>query len=677
MPSPPSRFFNSLEPLESRIAPAAVFAYTEADGDHVTIKTSIGTTADLTSAATVVGGQLQTLDLSNAAWSGEFAGATVTISVKKGPAGDGEAAVGYLNATGTDLGTVTIKGDLGRIDAGDAITISPAIKALTVASIGRYGVDTQWPGGTLASNINGALNKLTVAGDITAALIKITGGADGKLGSVTLAGSLVGGGDIDTGVRNLYSRRYRCGEDRGWRPGRKRASFRRRFFARKDRKRDAGWIPRGRVEPRHGRDPGRRWHRAGQNRWKYCGRLRAGMAARLFSGSNAGGIAGLSVAGSVLGGSNTDTGGILAHNQIGPVKIGVDLAGGSSSESGVLRSGFAGISSVTIGGSMRGGTAGDSGEVAALGDLGPVKIGGDLVGGPAASTAVIQTHGAISSVAIRGSLKGDATHGTGAGRLGSGAIVADKDIGKVKIGGDFVGGSIEGTDPDAEGAGWITSLGRIGSVTIGGSILAGRDDSTAGSLTFNASITAGNDIGSLKVGGDVIGTYGPNGFTGILISARGQAVPAGKQDLAMGNITVGGRVEFTQFLAGYLYTLDQIAGPANGDASIGSVKIGGAWIGSNLIAGADPGGDVQFANSDDGVIAGGNPGRTATIASITIGGLIAGTPNALSSSDHYGFFVAQQIGSFKATGFKALLTAGTNAPIELSTPTGDVTVREV
>ncbi len=45
-------------------------------------------------------------------------------------------------------------------------------------------------------------------------------------------------------------------------------------------------------------------------------------------------------------------------------------------------------------------------------------------------------------------------------------------------------------------------------------------------------------------------------------------------------------------------------------------------------------------------------------------------------ADHFGF-VAQQIGSFKALGFTAALTAGTDAPLELALTTGDVTIREV
>jgi hypothetical protein len=63
------------------------------------------------------------------------------------------------------------------------------------------------------------------------------------------------------------------------------------------------------------------------------------------------------------------------------------------------------------------------------------------------------------------------------------------------------------------------------------------------------------------------------------------------------------------------------------------------------------------------------PSPLSRIASISIKGQVIGST---SRSDHFGF-VAQQIGSFKASGF----TAATDAPIELSLATLDVTLREI
>ena len=70
--TPPSarRISHSIEPLEARIAPAAVFLYTDVDGDLITVKTSKGTSAQLEAithsylAPVELGGELQKIDFS-------------------------------------------------------------------------------------------------------------------------------------------------------------------------------------------------------------------------------------------------------------------------------------------------------------------------------------------------------------------------------------------------------------------------------------------------------------------------------------------------------------------------------------------------------------------------------------------------------------------------------------
>src|SRR3989442_10679325 len=99
---------STIEPLEPRIAPASVLPYTDIDGDKVTITSSAG---DLTGHATIVGGQLRLLDLSDPS----FNHANITFSVVKAGAGDGLAAVGRINGGSNDLGVVVVKGDLGDI----------------------------------------------------------------------------------------------------------------------------------------------------------------------------------------------------------------------------------------------------------------------------------------------------------------------------------------------------------------------------------------------------------------------------------------------------------------------------------------------------------------------------------------------------------------------------------
>ena len=198
----------NIEPLESRIAPAAVFKFTDVDGDAVTIATSKGVNADLAAIVTVVdeglGKELQRIDFSLSA--AVFAGTNLTVTAKRTAAGgDGLANVGFIDASATDggtaldLGTITIRGDLGRIEAGDASTGTPAVKGLNVQSMGEFGVSTQQAGGLRESNLNGALGSLKMVGNLRESFLSVGGGLDGKIGSLTIGGSLIGGSASDGG----------------------------------------------------------------------------------------------------------------------------------------------------------------------------------------------------------------------------------------------------------------------------------------------------------------------------------------------------------------------------------------------------------------------------------------------------------------------------------------------
>ncbi len=498
----------NIEPLEARIAPASVsVAFTDIDGDKVKITaTSAGAApplglADLAFVGGGTSGQLAKLDLTALG----FQGASIATSVIKVGVGDERVDIGFIDATGRDLGGVTVKGDLGQIDAGSNTAGTPAVKSLSVRSLGRLGLDSQGGTGSLKSDLLGGLGSLKVSGDVKDAFLTVTG----AIGSITIGGSLIGG---------------------------------------------------------------------------------------------SGGL----------------SGGISSSGDMGVVKIGRDVRGGSGSNSGRLGAG---------------------------GALGSATIGGSVVGGT---------------------------------NTGSGAVFAIHDFGTLKIGGDLIGGSITGT-ASMDASGFIQSnFGRIGSVTIGGSIIAGTD-SSSGALTNNASIRAANDIGALDVKGSLIGNAGDGTLANrspVVISARGQEFPTAGIDLAIGRVTVRGRVEFANILAGYSIVLN----PLNGDAQIGAVKVGGDWAASNLVAGVmnTGSGNTKFGDGNDASIGAGNAGIVAKIASITIKGQVFGTPDALSSTDHFGF-VAQQIGAFKAGGLTAVLHA--TAPpldvLELTPITGDVSLREV
>ena len=184
--------------------------FTDADGELVTIKVNKGTlkVEDFTIVPSGLGAQLALIDFSSEA---QFAGAQLSITAKasRGVApGDRQAHVGYINAIGVDLGKVLVKGVLGQIDAGDDLSPKPGLVSLTAQSIGRSGLLTQLPGGSLLSDIAGSMKSLkladglhdatfSVSGDIGS--IKITGDvlggairSDGRIGSLAITGDLAG-----------------------------------------------------------------------------------------------------------------------------------------------------------------------------------------------------------------------------------------------------------------------------------------------------------------------------------------------------------------------------------------------------------------------------------------------------------------------------------------------------
>jgi hypothetical protein len=607
---------SAIEVLEARIAPASVtISYADLDGDLVKITASNKTQtappldgADLAFVGGGSNGQLATLTLTDAG----FAGANILFTVAKKPGGNGLADVGRIDATGVALGTVTVKGDLGVIDAGTGE--GEAIKSLTVRSMGLQGTATQGSG-DLQSDVSGALGSLKVSTDLKDAFIKVFGGTFAKVGSVTIRGSLIGGAAPNSGS----------------------------------------------ITATGGMGP-----------------LTIGRDVVGGGGEGSGGIdvvgeiASVFIRGSLIGGSGgfgfTDGGGIFHEGQIfatgniGPVKVARNMIGGDGFASGQVRS-DADIQSVMVGGSLIGGLGAAGGHICSEGNLGPVKIGRDIVGGRSIWAGWIESFGTLGNVTVGGSVLGGSASVTG-------LITSTGSMGTVRIGGDLIGGSINGTLPSIDSTGIIASYSaRITSVTIGGSIIAGIDASSSAALGITGSITAADDIGFITVKGSLIGNVTAFGESRVTISAEGQLEPTGETDIAIGKITIGGRVEHARILGGYAFLF-----PSNGNAQIGPVTVGGDWRASSLVAGIQDVSADGFGNADDVVIA--IPPEDATfsrIASVTIKGLVIGTA---ATGDHFGF-TAQEIGAFKAGGIKLSLTEATDAAITLALVTQDVALREV
>ncbi len=530
---------------------------------------------------------------------------------------------GFLNGgAGTNSGQILSVGDTGAVKIGRSVDGGGGDSSGAVVSEGKLGAVTI--GGSLAGGDGGSSGSLQSGGNM--GQVKIAGSLIGGMGAgassgeillqtgalagVTIGGSIVGGATTNNGsIQCLMN--------------------------------DMGPV-------------------------KVAGDVGGGAGDGSGSINSAGALSSFTLGGSVIGGGGDFSGQVLTGFNMGPVKISGDIRGADGLESGLLNAGRV-LASAAIGGSVVGGGGVGSGAVVVGNDLqliqnainGAITISGDVVGGGGAGSQagrIEAENSGLAAVSIGGSLLG------GSQAL-NGAVVADLDIGSIKIGRNFIGGGT--TASSLENAGVIMAQsGRIGSVTIGGSIIAGVNDGV-GALTNDASILAFYDIGSINVHGSIVGSSGSGGVTPVVISAAGPKTPGATTDLAIGSITVGGRVEWTNFLAGY----DTDLNPVSGGAQIGNVKIGGDFIASNLVAGVQniASGDTNFGSGDTIII--NDPSSTnASIAKVVIGGVVLGTPQSVSSADHFGI-VARRIGSLSVNG--ASLSIGGN-PVSIALgQTGD------
>lgn len=701
---------STIEPLEPRIAPAGIMTLTDVDGDLITIKTSKGTSSDLAAMGVVVtstpsgsvqnGVQIDSINLTNVL----FDGTDISVTAKRGPTGgNGLVNVLRINATGNDLGTVTIGGDLQEIDAGK-----------TGGSIA--GINVVSTSGTRVSDILGSVVKLSVKTDFRGMEMHIDD-PGATLGLLSIGHSLIGESPIRTGflrVMNGTITKLTIGGDIVGGPTNDSSGA---ILAKNILNATVG---------------GNILGGAGPNGAKIT--ATASLGTLLVKGDVVGGtgmnsglihgdatLGSVTINGSLIGGSGQHSGTIEGTTGIGKVKIGHDQRGGSSNDTGDIQSSGGGIASVTVGGSVIGGTASFSSRILAQGgNIGPVKIGGDLVSISRDSAGNILTDSGvifgvigalgdgsksnIASVTIGGSV-------VGGGINTSNQITADGTLGPVKIGRDLRGG--EGT-----GSGGIMGYNGLTSITVSGSVIGGGGSGSGtiqaangllgpvkiggsvlgGAGTFSGEIVGSASATSITIGGDL--AAGSGAFSGISVTGTAGAIKIGRgiignatsratisvdstagTQLTLKSLTVGGRVELADISAG---------GSSNGDAQIGAVKVGGDWIASNLTTGIDDGADNVFGTADDVAVAGGMGTQFSKIASITIGGKVSGTPGT-GTTDHFGF-VSQEIGSLKINGQAVPLTLGhgtdlsvTNSQFILGTTLStinaqvirDVTVHEV
>jgi hypothetical protein len=625
-----------IEPLELRIAPATLLpggkgvTYTDLDGDLVTLKTTLPVQSFQfifdTTFETEGPQQLRLIDFTE----GSVGTFSVTMTVKRGPQGDGLANVGEFR-TDEDMETVTIKGDLGRLIVGDADPAKPGIKALNVNSLGALGTATQLPGGSIVSNITGGMGTLKVRSDLMGVVnvLDATEVGSGKLGSATIGGSMIGDTAVLSGV-------IATGGDIG--SVTVKGNIRGGDVAGSGQINAGGSIGNvvvgGSLLGNSGGSPGSNVVDAPFG----SGAIIAGRVLSLE-----GAIKSVTIGGDMHGDSGTGSGSILIGQgvgDIGSVTVKGSMLGGTGNYSGMIWTNGA-LGKLTVGGSIVGNSGtyfvaeDEVGQVWAGGQVGPVKVTGDVIGGSGNGSGRIETREGIASVTIGGSLV------VGNGSL-SGAIKAGKDIGKVSI-----KNNLDGRDNSF--AGFSTIEGRdIASVTVGGFLESGV-------------VRAKQQLGAVSIGGYVHNS---------LILGHGEADAVGV-DIAIKSVKVKGSVIGSQIIAGFYFLTAGADG--NADAQIGSITVGGDWIASSAAAGVNPS-DSQFGDGNDGAVGFSNDSAIISrIASIAIKGQVIGS----TAVDHFGF-VAQHIGSVKIGGFPVKLTAGPiNDVIELMVVTGDVTIREI
>lgn len=159
----------------------------DVDGDFITLTASKGilTTANFAMYPQGSGLLLGALFLDDPAASG------VSISITAKGTGNKSIAMGGIIATGVDLGTIKVAGDISRIKAGSA-TSALAIAKLDVASIGTQDINNDLERSQF-SEITGRIGSVNVRGNFENALISVNSGTAQSIGSLKIAGHFKGG----------------------------------------------------------------------------------------------------------------------------------------------------------------------------------------------------------------------------------------------------------------------------------------------------------------------------------------------------------------------------------------------------------------------------------------------------------------------------------------------------
>ncbi len=197
-----------------RIMPGGkVATWKDVDGDLVTLKATKGildpTDFQFDARGTLGGEVLLRLAVNNDGDLAKGIGLAFTAKFDKvNNLGDGSVHVGLINASGVDLGIVTLPGDLALIYAGDANLADGAVKSLTVGSMGALG-NSQTAGTGIGGYFNGKVSALTIKGDFLSYLFadtSMTGTPEaGSFGSIVIGGSFFANDDTIVNYGQIYA----------------------------------------------------------------------------------------------------------------------------------------------------------------------------------------------------------------------------------------------------------------------------------------------------------------------------------------------------------------------------------------------------------------------------------------------------------------------------------------
>ena len=516
------------------------------------------------------------------------AGTNITISVARGPLGDGFADVGFIDAA-NDLGKVIVHGDLNRIVAGDATPETPAIKLLLAQSMGRGAFDTVF------SNVNGRILSMRILGDFAADLF--VGGAAGSIAKLSIGGSLTGlAGAVDSGTIIVQQDipiatilgSFRSSDATGSGLLEVRGKL--------------GALTIGGALGGGSDSHGPTLHVLGSaTSITIKGGITSGLGELNVDGSlDALTVMGEDIGSATIGGSAkkvTVTGDLGDRIIANGASIAIGGSGGDIAIGGSLFEGTITVEgsarSVTVGGDLDGSLPGNSfrrGFVSITGSVGKLTVGGSLIGGDETHSGGAVVGGFTKAVSIAGSLIGGTDSDSGLLLLGNGA-------GRVFVGGSLRGGLDSGGSSFDSGE--LKIIGNVASVTILGSLLGGTG-SSSGQLTIsgdadkvavNGSIIGGDnsDAGSLRING----TAGTVFVGGSVIG--GSEIGSGQIRLGKTkSFILAGSLISTEFVAGSITARDvttfrilgDILAGSNSDSPLtlngtsGSVFIGGDVLGA-------------------------------------------------------------------------------------------------